>query len=212
VTHDSVGRCSLCDRLVLGLAGQDWCVLPWMLDDGAADAEVRPGPCHVRCLQELGVARDWAGAVEAYHLTRWPDWISGLDAGVRWRLHRSPHARRFHLWRADGRLSSFPYAAARHDPAAVTTELAEVGSGYAEALLTAMGTDGAGVEVPLPRVVAALDLTNRYPDISGWITHRLTNVGTAHQPELIDFLVARHPLALDSGCRTAAYELMRRSV
>ena len=41
------------------------------------------------------------------------DRVSGLDAGVRWRLHRSPHPRRFHLWRADGRLSSFPYAAAR---------------------------------------------------------------------------------------------------
>jgi len=210
--HDSVGRCSLCGRLVLGLAGQDWCVLPWMLDAGADDAEVRPGPCHALCLQELGVAGVWAAAVEGYHCSRWPDWISGLDAGVRWRLHRSPQARRFHLWRADGRLSSFPYAAARQHPAAVTTDLAEMGSRYAEVLLAAMGTDGAGIEVPLPSLVAALALTDRYPGISGSITHRLTNVGTAHRPELIDFLVARHPLALDSGCRTAAYELIRRPV
>jgi hypothetical protein len=181
-----------------------------MLDDGADDAEVRPGPCHVRCLQELGVARAWAEAVEAYHCSRWPHWLSGLDAGVRWRLHRSPNSRRFHLWRADGRLSSFPHAAARHDPAPVAADLAEVGSGYAEVLLAAMGTDGAGLEVPLSRVIAALGLTDRYPGVAGSITHRLTNVGTAGRPELIDILVARHPLALDTGCRRAVHALMRR--
>ncbi len=210
--HDATGRCSLCDRLVLGLTGHDWCVLPWMVDEGLAGAEVLPGPCHVRCLHELGAARIWAEAVEAYYCARWPRWLSGRDGAVRWRLHGSPRARRFHLWRADGRLSSFSYAAARHDPASVTAELAEMGSAYAEVVLAAMGADGSGVEVPLARVIAGLDLADRYPDGVGSITRRLRNVGTARRPELVDLLVARHPLTLDPGCRRAAHELMHRPV
>ena len=164
----------------------------------------------MRCLQELGTARIWAEAVEAYYCSRWPRWLTGSDGSVRWRLHSSPQARRFHLWRADGRLSSFPYAAARHHPVSVTAELAEVGSAYAEVVLAAMGTDGTGVEVPLDRVIAGLKLADRYPDGAGSITHRLRNVGTARRPALVDLLVARHPLTLDLGCRRAAHELMRR--
>jgi hypothetical protein len=210
VIHDPAGRCSLCDRLVLGLAGHDWCVLPWML--GGDDAEVLPGPCHVRCLHERGAARQWAEAVESWYCTRWPFWLAGRDEGVRWRLHAGPRARRFHLWRSDGRLSSFPYAATRHHPAALTAELAEVGSAYAEVLFAAMGTDGAGTAVPLARVVTALGLADRYPATAGSITHRLRNVGTAPRPEMVDVLVARYPLRLDDGCRRAAHELMRRAV
>lgn len=210
--HDPTGRCSLCDRLVLGLAGHDWCVLPWMVDDGLGSAEVLPGPCHVRCLHELGAARQWAEAVEAWYCTRWPLWLTGHDGGVRWRLHAGPRSRRFHLWRADGRLSSFPYAATRHHPAALVAELAEVGSTYADVLLAAMGTDGIGVEVPLARVIAGLELSDRYPDGAGSVTHRLRNVGTARRPEMIDVLEARHPLVLDDGCRRAAHELTRRAM
>jgi hypothetical protein len=114
-------RCSLCDRLVLGLAGQDWCVLPWMFDAGVTDDEVLPGSCHVRCLHELGVARLWAESVQEYYCLRWPQWRRGLTAGVRWRLHCSPRARRFHLWRADGRLSSFPFSALTTPFSALTT-------------------------------------------------------------------------------------------
>ena len=128
MTEDPAGRCSLCGRLVLGLAGQDWCVLPWMLDGD--DGGVRAGPCHVRCLDERGVARRWAEAVEA----------------------------------------------------------------------------------TLARVVAGLGLTDRYPDGAGVVTHRWRNVGTAPHTEMIDMVVARHPLTLDDGCRRAAHELMRRAV
>ena len=197
---------------MLGLTGHDWCVLPWMVDEGLAEAEVLPGPCHVRCLHELGTARIWAEAVEAYYCARWPLWRSGSDGAVRWRLHGSPRARRFHLWRSDGRLSSFPYAAARHDPASVTAELAEVGSAYAEVVLAAMGSEGSRAEVPLARVITGLDLADRYPDQAGSITHRLRDVGTARRSELVDLLVARHPLILDPGSRRAAHELMRRPV
>lgn len=201
-----MGPCSLCGRPVLGLAGQDWSLLSWMLDaDPATVAGVRPGPCHVRCLDESGSGRRWAEAVERYHCTRWPDAAAGRDAGVRWRLHGSPPARRFHLWRSDGRLASFPYAAVRHDPVALTVDLAEVGTAPATLLHDAMGTDAYAVEVPLSRVLAALGLADRYPDGRGSVTRRTRNLGTAHRPELIDVLVARHALALDPGCRRAAH-------
>ncbi|NMO55550.1 hypothetical protein HH310_30740 [Actinoplanes sp. TBRC 11911] len=197
-------ECSLCGRPVLGLAGQDWSVLPWMVDQRATD--VRPGPAHVRCLHEYGVAREWAEAVEAYYCARWPRWLSGPD----WRLHVSAPARRFHLWRSDGRLSSFPYASLRHHPALLVTELAEVGNGAA--LATAMGTADAGVEVPLAWVLRELRLTDRYPDETGTIARRLRSVGTAGRPELIEVLVARHPLPLDTECRRAAHARMHRPV
>jgi hypothetical protein len=210
VNDDAAGRCSLCDRPVLGLAGHDWSVLPWMLDDG--DAGVLPGPAHCRCLHDRGIARIWAEAVESYHCTRWPRWLAGVGDGVRWRLHHSPRARRFHLWRTDGILSSFPYAAIRPDPPLLVTELAEVGSGTAAALLAAMGTGEAGVEVPLDRVIDRLGLTDRYPAVQGSIARRRRHVGTAARPERIDLVIARHPLRLDAGCRRAAHALMRATV
>ena len=200
-------ECSLCGRPVLGLAGQDWSVLPWMVDDGAAG--VRLGPAHVRCLHERGAARQWADAVEAYHCTRWPRWLTGVDDGVRWRLHVSAPARVFHLWRSDGRLTTFPYAALSQD---LTTELAEVGSDDAAALVNAMGAAGTGVEVPLVRLLDDLDLADRYPESAGSVARRLRSVGTPGRPELIEVLVARHPLSLGPGCRRAAHALMRRPV
>jgi hypothetical protein len=193
--------CTICRRLVLGLAGQDWTVLPWMVESAAA--EVPAGPCHVRCLADHGAAAAWAAAVEAYHCTRWPRWLAGTDAGVRWRLHSSRPARRFHLWRSDGRLASFPYAAIRPGPLHVATDLAELGTAHAAALLAAMGTDEPGVEVPLVTVIAALDLADRYPLGTGGVTRRLRVVGG----EAVDVLAVRHPLPLLPACRRAAHEL-----
>jgi hypothetical protein len=204
--------CSLCDRLVLGLAGQDWSVLPWMLDAGVTDDEVLPGSCHVRCLHELGVARLWSEAVQEYYCLRWPQWRVGLTAGVRWRLHCSPRAKRFHLWRSDGRLSSFAFAdlvAGRLDRAELTAEVGEVGSAHATSLLAAMGTVENGVPVPLADVVAALGIADRYPGADGVLVRRLKNVGTARRPELVDILVARYRLPLDAPCVRAALELIR---
>jgi hypothetical protein len=226
-------RCSLCDRLVLGLAGQDWCVLPWMVDAGVTDDEVLPGSCHVRCLHELGVARLWAEAVQDYYCLRWPQWRRGLTAGVRWRLHCSPPARRFHLWRADGRLSSFPFsalttrrpfscpaaghvfsglAAGRPELVELTTEVGEVGSAHSATLLAAMGTDENGVAVPLGDVVAALGLIDRYPVVDGFLVRRLKNLGLPRRPDLIDILVAHYSLPLDAPCVRAAHELIRSLV
>jgi hypothetical protein len=203
VPPDPTNRCTLCDRLVLGLAGQDWTVLPWML---AGEGDIPPGPCHARCLDESGAAGSWAEAVEAYHCHRWPRWLSGSDAGIRWRLHSSRPARRFHLWRSDGRLLSFPYAAAlRPGPLLLATELAELGSAHAAALLAAMGTDEPGVEVPLSAVIAALGLADRYPDGTGSVTRRLRVVGA----DATDVLEVRHPLPLAPACRHAARELLR---
>ena len=231
--------CSLCDRLVLGLAGQDWCVLPWMFDAGVTDDEVLPGSCHVRCLHELGVARLWAESVQEYYCLRWPQWRRGLTAGVRWRLHCSPRARRFHLWRADGRLSSFPFsalttrrpfsspaaghafsslaaghafsglAAGRPELAELTTEVGEIGSAHSATLLAAMGTDENGVAVPLADVVAALGLTDRYPVVDGFLIRRLKNLGMPRRPDLVDILVAHYSLPLDAPCVRAAHELIR---
>jgi hypothetical protein len=188
-------RCTLCDRLVLGLAGHDWTALPWMLTAGSG---VSPGPCHVRCLDERACGAVWAEAVEAYHCRRWPLWLAGVDDGVRWRLHGSRSARRFHLWRADGKLTSFPYAATRTRAMRITTALAEVGTGHAADLLAAMGTDAFGVGVPLAYVVSGLGVSDRYPRIAGTVTRLATDV-----------LVARHSLALDPGCREAASVLIR---
>jgi hypothetical protein len=217
-------QCSLCDRLVLGLAGQDWCVLPWMLDAGVTDDEVLPGSCHVRCLHDLGVARLWAEAVQEYYCLRWPQWRTGLTAGVRWRLHCGPRARRFHLWRADGRLSSFPFSAlttrrpfgavptfsaGRPGLAELTTEVGEVGSAHSATLLAAMGTGENGVLVPLADVVAALGLTDRYPVVDGFLVRRLKNLGTPRRPDLVDILVAHCWLPLDAPCVRAARELIR---
>jgi hypothetical protein len=201
--------CSLCERLVLGLEGQDWCVLPWMLAAGVTDDEVLPGPCHVRCLHDLGVARLWAEAVQDYYCLRWPQWRTGLTAGVRWRLHSSPHARRFHLWRADGRLSSFPYAGlASGAVVELSTEVGEVGSAHSAALLAAMGTTESGVPVPLVEVVGTLGLADRYPAAEGLLARRLSG----GRPDVRDILVARYRLVLDPSCRRAAQELIRGSV
>jgi hypothetical protein len=199
--------CSLCERLVLGLEGQDWCPLPWMLGSGRADDEIRPGACHVRCLHDRGVARLWAEAVEDYYCLRWPRWCAGRTAGVRWRLHSSHRARRFHLWRADGRLSSFPYASltAGTTHPQLTTEVAEVGSGYAAALLDAMGITGSGVPVPLSQVVSALGLADRYPAVQGVLARRLGR----GRP---DVLVARYRLVLDALSRRAAHASIRSQV
>ncbi|GAA2630483.1 hypothetical protein [Paractinoplanes durhamensis] len=185
-------ECTLCGRLVLGLTGHDWTALPWMLAPGTG---VLPGPCHVRCLQELGAARSWAAAVDAYHRRRWPRWLAGLDAGVGWRLHSSRAARRFHLWRSDGGLASFPYAALAVTPVRTGTDLAEAGTAHAAALLTAMGTDRPGIEVPLPRMIERLRLTDRYPFAEGTVTLRR------------GILVADHPLALTRSCLLAAGRL-----
>jgi hypothetical protein len=203
-------RCSLCERLVLGLEGQDWCVLPWMLAAGVTDDEVLPGACHVRCLRELGVARLWAEAVQDYYCRRWPQWRTGLTAGVRWRLHSSPQARRFHLWRADGRLSSFPYAALAggRDDAELTTEVGEVGSDHSAVLLAAMGTTESGVPVPLGDVIGELGLADRYPATDGVLIRRLSGA----RPDVRDVLVARYRLALDRSCRWAAHDLIRGAV
>jgi hypothetical protein len=194
---------------VLGLEGQDWCVLPWMLAAGVTDDEVLPGACHVRCLHELGVARLWAEAVQDYYCRRWPQWRTGLTAGVRWRLHGSPQARRFHLWRADGRLSSFPYAALTAAAVAeLTTEVGEVGSDHSAMLLAAMGTTESGVPVPLGEVIETLGLTDRYPGADGVLARRLSG----GRPDVRDVLVARYRLVLDPSCRRAARELIRGSV
>jgi hypothetical protein len=190
---DTASRCTLCDRLVLGLAGHDWTVLPWMIDPGSG---VLPGPCHVRCLADRGCAAAWAGAVEAYHCKRWPLWLAGVDAGVRWRLHGSRTARTFHLWRSDGRLSTFPYAVLTADPVRLTTELAEVGTVHAATLLAAMGTDSEGVPVPLAYVITALDLSDRYPRLSGTMTRDPRD----DEPDATDVVTA---------CRRAATHLMR---
>ena len=212
------GQCSLCDRLVLGLAGQDWSVLSWMFDTGVSD-DVLPGACHVRCLHELGVARLWAEAVQEYYCRRWPQWRSGFTSGVRWRLHCSPRARRFHLWRADGHLSSFPFSALtgaflgvgarRPGLAELTSEVGEVGSAHTASLLAAMGTSENGVQVPLADVVAALGLTDRYPVVDGFMVRRLKNLGLPRRPDLVDVLVVRYSLLLDAPCLRAAQELIR---
>jgi hypothetical protein len=193
--------------LVLGLEGQDWVVLAWMLATGLTDDEVLPGACHVRCLHDLGVARLWAEAVEEYYCLRWPQWRTGRSGGVRWRLHGSHAARRFHLWRSDGRFSSFPYAAltAAAGPPQLTTEIAEVGTGYADALLTALGTTESGVPVPLSEVVAALGLTDRYPAADGVLVRRLSG----RRPDVPDVIVARYRVDLDPSCRHAARALIR---
>jgi hypothetical protein len=201
------------------------------------DDEILPGTCHVRCLHDLGVARLWAEAVEDYYHLRWPQWRTGRSAGVRWRLHSSHHARRFHLWRADGRLSSFPYAAltaaalnssslnssslnssalssaalssAALNPAApaieLTTEVAEVGTGYAAVLLNAMGTSDSGIPVPLPEVIGALGLTDRYPAVEGVLARRLRG----RRPDVPDILIARYRLVLDAAVLRAARALIR---
>jgi len=208
---------------VLGLAGQDWCALSWMFGAGVSD-DVLPGACHVRCLQELGVARLWARAVQEYYCRRWPQWRTGLSAGVPWRLHCSPRARRFHLWRADGRLSSFPFSALAgrrllSDPfgrpapglAELTTDVAEVGGAHSATLLAAMGTHENGVAVPLADVVAALDLADRYPAANGFLVRRLRNVGLSRRPELVDILVAHYSLSLDVPCFRAAHELIHNA-
>jgi hypothetical protein len=205
-------RCSLCDRPVLGLAGQDWCVLPWMLDAAVREDDVLPGSCHVRCLHELGVAGAWAQAVQEYHCTRWPLWRAGVESGVRWRLHCSTRARRFHLWRADGRLSSFSFGsvlAARRGRLRLTAELGEVGSAHATPLLAAMGTAANGVEVPLAAVVAALGLADRYPASTGYLARRLRDLGTTGQADLGDVLIARYPLPLGTPVLRAARGLIR---
>jgi hypothetical protein len=196
--QDTTSRCTLCDRLVLGLAGYDWTALPWML---AAGSGVLAGPCHIRCLEDLGCARAWAEAVEAYHCRRWPLWLAGVDAGVRWRLHGSRSARRFHLWRADGRLVSFPYAVTGTDPMRMTTELAEVGTAHAATLLAAMGTDEPATDVPLAYVITALELSDRYPLIAGTVSR-----GTPF--DAVDVVTARHSLVLQAGCRRAARRLL----
>lgn len=198
--------CSLCDRLVLGLSGQDWSVLPWML--GSAGGEVPLGPCHVRCLHEAGVARTWAEAVRDYHHARWPAGRSGVADGVGWRLHAGPRARRLHLWRTDGRLASFPFAAvnrAGDGPLRLTTELAESGSDHGTVLLAAMSAGESATSadaVPLADVLAALDLTDRYPYAAGTVSRRRANA---------DLVIAEHPLHLDLRCRYAARELIRAS-
>lgn len=184
--------CTLCGRLVLGLTGHDWTVLPWMLAPGTG---VVPGPCHVRCLRERGVARTWAAAVEAYHRKRWPHWLAGVDAGVGWRLHSSRAARRFHLWRADGALASFPYAVLTVPPCQVRADLAEIGTDLAATLLAAMGTADPRAGVPLPRMIERLRLTDRYPFAEGTVTRTR------------GLLVADHLLALTSSCRRAADQL-----
>jgi hypothetical protein len=196
---------------VLGLTGQDWCVLPWMLGAAVAD-DVRPGSCHVECLRDSGRAAAWARAVQDYHRTRWPRWRSGVAAGVHWRLHAGPQAERLHLWRADGRLSSFPYTAVagtRNGSLRLATDLAEVGSAHAAVLMAAMGTEDADVEVPLADVIAALDLTDRYPYGSGTVARRPAGAGASRRPEPLDVLVAHHPLRLDVRGLHAARELVR---
>ncbi|MGX6602280.1 hypothetical protein ACWKSP_09130 [Micromonosporaceae bacterium Da 78-11] len=128
------------------------------------------------------------------------------------RLHVSRRAERFHLWRADGRLSSFPFATvteADTGPLRLTTDLAEIGSAHASVLLKAMGPGQAEAGASLAEVIAALDLTDRYPYDTGTVTRRPTNVGTTHHPELIDFLVADHPLHLDLRTLHTARSLTR---
>ncbi|GAA0531098.1 hypothetical protein GCM10010172_09750 [Paractinoplanes ferrugineus] len=185
-------ECTLCGRLVLGLTGYDWTVVPWML---APATGVMPGPCHVSCLQERGAAGSWAAAVEAYHRERWPRWLAGVDAGVGWRLHSSRAARRFHLWRSDGAMASFAYAVLTVAPHRTGTDLAELGTAHAATLLAAMGTDRPGSVVPLPRMIERLRLTDRYPFVEGTVTLRRGVV------------VADHPLALTRACLRAAHQL-----
>ena len=182
-------------------------MLPWMLATGVSDDEILPGACHVRCLRDLGVARLWAEAVEEYYCLRWPQWRTGRSAGVRWRLHAGHRARRFYLWRADGRLSSFPYAAlsAGAGTPQLTTEIAEVGTGYADVLLWAMGTTESGLPIRLSEVIAALGLTDRYPAADGVLARRLSG----GRPEVPDVIVARYRMALEPSCRDAARALLR---
>ena len=155
------------------------------------------GPRTDRSVDDLGCGRAWAEAVEAYHCRRWPLWLAGVDAGIRWRLHGSRSARRFHLWRADGRLVSFPYAVTRADPMRMTTELAEVGTAHSATLLAAMGTDEIAVDVPLAYVITGLDLSDRYPLVAGTVRRGGRDVVTA-----------RHALTLGPGCRRAARRLL----
>jgi len=75
-----------------------------------------------------------------------------------------------------------------------------------------MGTEDAGVEVPLARLLDDLGLTDRYPDPAGSVARRLRSVGTPGSPEVIEVLVARHPLSLATGCRRAAHMLIGRPV
>jgi hypothetical protein len=185
-------ECTLCGRPVLGLTGHDWTALPWMVAGGTG---VMPGPCHVTCLQESGAARSWAAAVEAYHRKRWPRWLAGIDAGVGWRLHSSRAARRFHLWRSDGGMASFPYGVLAVAPFRTETDLAETGTAHATVLLAAMGAVRAAAPAPLPRMIERLRLTDRYPFVEGVVTLR-RNV-----------LVADHPLVLTSACLQAARRL-----
>jgi hypothetical protein len=181
-----------------------------MLAGEVTDDEVLPGACHVRCLHDLGVARLWAEAVEEYYCLRWPQWRTGRGAGVRWRLHGSHPARRFHLWRSDGRLTSFPYGAlaAGAGTPELTTEIAEVGTDYAAALLDAMGTTESGVPVPLSEVVAALGVADRYPAAQGVVARRLSS----RRPDVRDVIVARYRVALDAPIRDAARALIRGAV
>jgi hypothetical protein len=142
------------------------------------DDEILPGACHVRCLHDLGVARLWAEAVEDYYHLRWPQWRTGRSAGVRWRLHSSHPARRFHLWRADGRLSSFPYAALTATALTPTALTATVPA--ATALTAAALHSTARDSAALTATVPAIELTTEVAEVgTGYAAALLTAMGTA---------------------------------
>ena len=161
------------------------------------DAGPRTGPYHVRCLRERGLAAGWAAAVDAYHVARWPLWVSGREGATRWRLHGGTGARRFHLWRSDGRLASFPYAAVRHDSPVLTADLAEADSAHGAELLAVM--NGAGTATPLALVLDRLGIADRYPLRTGVVRRTATAMVTV-----------RHPFPLGAACRRAALTLTRR--
>ncbi|WP_433319930.1 hypothetical protein ACQP0U_15260 [Micromonospora sp. CA-269861] len=105
-------QCFICGHLALGLTGQDFYLAPYMLGQDRSFADDRYGYCHLRCLQESGLAGKWAAGVSDHFCERWPDFVE-LDDGDR-RIHASFPARSLTVWSVEGWFATIPFSILRN--------------------------------------------------------------------------------------------------
>lgn len=201
-----IDRCGLCDGVVLGLTGQDHVFEPYLLAEGASEAWVPAGPCHLSCVVASPAGVVWGARTVDFHRRRefverggfFACWAGEGNTVTFIRdngwIGRGPADRLDPLPGADGLL---------HVPS--RSEAGELTGDFGELVTAACPALADGERVPLVELLTALGVADRYT-VDG-VVQVVTAREKGRKGLSWEVVQVDHDMALEPGFLAVAREL-----